>query len=396
MNLIRGNEMDLYDERVSRLVKWANGGKAGPVSIELVPTDKCNLNCLSCWRQGWNKEKLEKRYSKEMSDERLLKLIDEAADLDVKEIAFVGGGEPFCRDITPELIKKIKKYGMECDIVTNGALLDKELIDMMIRIGVDRIKFSVDGVNSETHDYLRGVDGTFNKVIENIKHFSLLKEELGAERPRLLFNTVISSRNYEQLPDIVKMGNDIGLNGIWLLPLTVFDDSAKNLKLTHEQTLEFKTILDRSIKLSKEFGMNNNFENFVDTKYMEKTESMDEVMMEEAPKGNNLDDIISNEYPKSRNPLKNFQLLPCYIPWHHITIIPNGNIAPCFSPWVWDTKTSIKDNSLEELWYGGYFDKFRDIMLSRKLPDNCKRCCVWEVFNNKKIRKGIKKFMKSG
>lgn len=393
--------MGLYEARVERLITWVRGRKAGPVSIELVPTERCNLNCLSCWRQGWDKEKLEERYAQEMSDERLLKLIDEAAEIGVKEIAFVGGGEPLYRSVTPKLIRKIKGYGMECDLVTNGALFTKDFIEEMVKIGVDRVKFSIDGVDAETHDYLRGVEGTFKKVMANIEHFARMKTTLNSEKPRLLFNTVISNKNYRQLPDIVKLGDSVGLNGIGLLPLTVFDESARHLKLTHEQTIEFKSILKEAIRLSKEFRMEDNFEHFLDPKYMEKTESMHEVMMEEVPKGHDsnkksLKEIIRKEYPKSKDPLENFKFLPCYIPWHHITIIPNGNIAPCFSPWVWNTDVSIKTHSLKELWYGEYFDKFRNIMLNRELPDNCKRCCVWEVFNNRKIREGIERLIKFG
>lgn len=377
--------MGLYETRVKRLAKWAKGENAGPVSIELVPTERCNLNCLSCWRQGWDKKKLEERFSNEMSDERLLNLIDEAAEIGVKEITFVGGGEPLVRNATPTLIRKIKKYGMECDLVTNGSLFEKSLIEEMVKIGVDRVKFSVDGVDSETHDYLRGVVGTFEKVLDSIKHFAKMKKRLKTEKPNILFNTVISNKNYKQLPDIVKLGETVGLNGIWLLPLTAFDDSTINLKLNHDQIIEFKQIVKESIKLSKQFGMDNNFKHFLDPKYTEKTESMDEVMMEE----------VNKNYPKSDDSLENFKLLPCYVPWHHITIIPNGNIAPCFSPWVWDTSVSIKNHSLKELWYGEHFDKFRGIMLNRELPENCKRCCVWEVFNNKKIREGIERLIKT-
>jgi len=52
--------MELFKARIERLAKWAKGEKAPPVTIELVPTDKCNLNCLSCWRRGWSEEQLKK------------------------------------------------------------------------------------------------------------------------------------------------------------------------------------------------------------------------------------------------------------------------------------------------------------------------------------------------
>jgi len=284
--------MGLYETRVERLAKWAMGEKASPVTIELVPTERCNLDCLSCWRQGWDKKRLEERYAQEMPDQRLLKLVDEAAEIGVQEIAFVGGGEPLFRPITVELMKKIKGHGMECDLVTNGALLTNELIKEMVRFGVDRIKFSVDGVDAKTHDHLRGVEGTFEKVIKNIKYFANVKTKIKAGKPRLLFNTVISNENYKQLPGIVRLGNNIGLDGVWLLPLTAFDESGKNLKLSKEQLIEFKPILKTAMVLAQRFEMENNFEHFLDPKYTEKTESMDEVMMEEVS-------IIKREYPKS-------------------------------------------------------------------------------------------------
>jgi radical SAM protein with 4Fe4S-binding SPASM domain len=150
---------------------------------------------------------------------------------------------------------------------------------------------------------------------------------------------------------------------------------------------EFISVLKKTIKMQEKFRIGGNYHEFLNEEYILKTENMDEVMMKEMEK------TIKKEYPYSKNPIKNFEFLPCYAPWIHVTILPNGNIAPCFSPWVWNTSVSIKDHSLKELWYGEYFNKFRKIILSRKLPENCKKCCVWEVFNNRKIREGLQKML---
>ncbi len=382
--------MELFRARIERLVKWARGEKAAPVTIELVPTDRCNLNCLSCWRRGWKKEDLERRYKQEMSDKRLLKLIDEAANIGVKEIAFVGGGEPLARKITIELFKKMKRYGMIGDLVTNGTLFTKKDIEVMVRIGWDRIKFSIDGPDEKTHDYVRQTKGAFKATIENIKLFSKIKKKLNTDKPKLILQSVLSKENYKKFPELVRLAYKIGINGMTLLPLTVFDESMKNLKLTKKEVEEFKPILKKSIELAKKFGIETNYNEFLNEKYINFTEKMDEVMMEEMEK------FIKKEYPRSKNPITNFEFLPCYAPWIHVTILPNGNIAPCFSPWVWNTNISIKNHSLKELWYGNYFNKFRKIILKRKLPENCKKCCVWEVFNNRKIREGLKTYLKTG
>jgi radical SAM protein with 4Fe4S-binding SPASM domain len=379
--------MVLFETRIERLVKWMKGGKAPPVTIELVPTDKCNLNCLSCWRRGWSEEELKKKYEQEMSDERLLKLVDEAAELGVKEIAFVGGGEPLMRSVTVELFKKMKKYGMIGDLVTNGTLFTKELIELLVKIGWDRIKFSIDGPDADVHDYLRQTKGAFKRATNNIKLFSQIKKKFKTDKPTLILQSVLSVENYKKLPKLVKLGYELGVNEMTLLPLTIFDKSMENLKLNEKQVKEFRPILLKTIKLLEKFGIGGNYHEFLNEEYILKTENMDEVMMEEIGK------MIKEEYSSSKDPIRNFEFLPCYAPWIHITILPNGNIAPCFSPWVWNTKVSIKDESLKELWYGEYFNKFRRIILKRKLSENCKKCCVWEVFNNRKIRKGLQEIL---
>ncbi|MEM5829507.1 MAG: radical SAM protein [Candidatus Aenigmatarchaeota archaeon] len=382
--------MVLFETRVERLVKWVRGEKAPPVTIELVPTDRCNLNCLSCWRRGWSEEQLKRRYGEEMEDERLLKLVDEAAEMGVKEIAFVGGGEPLMRNVTLELFKRMKSYGMIGDLVTNGTLFTKKSIELLVKIGWDRIKFSIDGPDPKVHDYLRQTKGAFKTTIRNIKLFSQMKKKYKTDKPTLIIQSVLSNENYKKLHELVKLGHKVGADEMALLPLTIFDESMRHLKLNEEQIKEFKLILQKSIELLETFGMKSNYREYMNEKYIIKTESMDEVMMEEVEK------MIKKEYPKFEDPIENFKFLPCYAPWIHVTILPNGNIAPCFSPWVWNTKTSIKDFSLKELWYGEYFNKFRKIILKRKLPENCKKCCVWEVFNNRRLREGMKELLRRG
>jgi len=369
------------EERIKRLVHWMGGKKEPPTTIELIPTDRCNSACKTCWRRGFTEEQLEERIKNEMTDQRILELVEEAAEMGVLEIAMVGGGEPLTRKVTFDVMKKIKEFGIIGDIVTNGTLLNDEMIQFMVKNGWERIKFSVDGPDAKTHDYLRGIK-CFDNVVKNIKKLSELKRKLKVNNPRIIFNTVISDVNYKLLPDMVKLANKIGCEEILLLPMTVFSDSMKNMKLDEKETNEFQRILLDAMELSKKYNISTNFENFLNSKYIEKTDKMDEVIMEEV-------EMIKKEYSIKNDPIENFKFLPCFDPWYHVTIIANGNIAPCFGSWVWETNVSIKNHTLEELWYGEYFDKFRNIMLMRKLPKSCATCCVWKVFTNRNIRDRI-------
>lgn len=374
-----------------------NGKPQPPYTIELIPTNRCNFNCKSCWRQSISKKEVEKTYNEELSNERLLNLIDEAAEIGVKEITFVGGGEPLCRDITLELMKKIRSYNIEGDLVTNGSLLTKKIIMTLIDIGWTRAKFSIDGSNPKLQDKLRGKK-CFRKIIKNITLLSKLKKKLNKDLPKIGFNVVVSNQNYKDLPGILKLAYKTGCNEVLLLPVTVFSEDGRKLKMNKEHMLEFQQIIkDCSPKL-KEYGIYSNMEEFLDLRFIEKTNSMHEVMMEESEKDFAREKIIKghNLIEEFKKDVKtSFRFAPCFEPWSHVTIIANGNIACCFNDYVWNTKTSIKNYTLKELWYGPYFDIYRKQILTRKLPQACATCCVWRVFEVNRIKNQMEQYEKN-
>lgn len=384
--------MNKIDEKTKRLYGWMKGKSKPPYTIELIPTNRCNFNCKSCWRQGASNEEMEKIYKEELSDERLLKLIDEAHEIDVKEIAFVGGGEPLARSITLELIKRTRKFNMTGDLVTNGSLLTEDIIKTLVKIQWTRIKFSIDGANPDLQDSLRRTK-CFDKIIKNIQSLSAMKKQKKSDFPRIGFNVVISNQNYVDLPNIIELAHAIGGNEIMILPITVFSDEGKKLILDKKQIAEFQTIIKKSLPKIKEYGISSNMNKFFDERFITKTNSMHEVIMEEAEKDFKIleNDIEDFEKYNKKYPI-NFMMVPCFEPWSHVTILANGNIACCFNKYVWETKVTIKDHTLEELWYGDYFKKYRDEIMSGKLPDACATCCVWRVFEIKSIRNKLKEY----
>jgi len=375
------------DEKVKRLINWMNGRPQPPFAIELIPTNKCNFNCVSCWRKSASKKGIKKRYGEELSDKRLIQLIDEASELGVKEIAFVGGGEPLYRGITLELMKRIKSHNISGDLVTNGSLLNKEIIEALVNIRWDRVKFSIDGSTSRLQDNLRGKK-CFDRIIKNIKLLNETKKTSGKMLPMIGFNVVVSNRNYKDLPNIVELAHEVGCNELLILPVTVFSKEGESLKMSQKQMTEFQQVIKKCLPKLKEYDMYSNMDKFTDLRYIEKTNSMHELMMEESEKA-----AIKKESGKKRCSIKsfkeNFKLVPCFEPWLHITIIANGNIACCFNNYVWETNVSVKDHKLKELWYGPYFETYRKQILTRKLSEACATCCVWRIFEVNRIRKEI-------
>lgn len=150
-----------------------------PLTLQIEPTNLCNLNCICCSR---NKMKREKGFM----DFGLFKsLIDNASDIGVKRIQLYLHGEPFLHLDIVEMIHYIKLKKIGVTIATNGMLLDSNLSEGILNAGVnssDYLTFSVLGVSREVHEkIMRGVD--HNKVIENILYLLELRKNLKVNGP---------------------------------------------------------------------------------------------------------------------------------------------------------------------------------------------------------------------
>ena len=107
--------------KIKRILRWFKGERPGPWKIDVEFHRRCNLRCLSCSRRSADNYEEMNEHSKdiEMSTEKWLNIIDEAAELGVEEWHIAGGGEPLLlpkRTITcMERIKKHDMYGILTD-----------------------------------------------------------------------------------------------------------------------------------------------------------------------------------------------------------------------------------------------------------------------------------------
>ena len=70
---------------------------------------------------------------------------------------------------------------------TNGILLNKKISTDLIKSGLTRIQISIDAITKETYDKVRP-GGNYNKIIENINEFLLIKQNLNARLPLVRVN----------------------------------------------------------------------------------------------------------------------------------------------------------------------------------------------------------------
>lgn len=364
--------------KIKRIIGWFEGKDPGPWKIDVELHRRCNLRCLSCSRRSADNYEEMNEHSKEieMPTEKWLKIIDEAAELGVREWHVAGGGEPlYLPERTLPAMEKIKNHNMYGILTNNGTQFDKEMIKRVIDMGWDVIHFSIDGPNSNIHDYLRGRKRTFKKVTRSIKNFNRIKKISNSKKPEIRVNTVLSNKNYDKLLEMVEYLNELDVSYWFVEPLIVYSDLGEELKLNKEQMKEFKEeYFPTLIEKCREYGIGNNFDSLkgnLENELIEGTNEMQEVVKEDS---RSEEGIFS---------------VPCYQPFFHIVIKCNGNVNFCdvFT----DTGVNIKDKTLEEAWYGDYMNRVRKQMLNREIPDYCGNCNPSNTTQRRRYREEMKK-----
>lgn len=138
--------------------------------------------------------------------EFLFGLADQLQDILIgeKEVIF-SGGEPLLYEGIVDIIKMYTQKGLKVGIASNGVLINKEMTKQLVDAGLKNIQLSFDSSSQETHDFLRGVEGVYEKVLEGIEYLSVYKEKVS-----ICAQTVISGRNINEIIDTIKFVKDDG------------------------------------------------------------------------------------------------------------------------------------------------------------------------------------------
>lgn len=366
---------EINKEVIRRLAKWVKGEPQPPIRIDLEPTLSCNLKCKFCWQRSENRLR-QCNYSSPLTEKRILKIVDEAAELGVLEWQIAGGWEPMVKPkFCMEIMKKIKKHDMYGCLTTNGTLFKKEYIQELVKIGWDQILFSLEGPNAKIHDYLTGVKGSFEKSVEAMSLFKQYKQKPGIKKPVYSFHTVLTNKNYNYLEEMIRWGNKLGVCGVCFEPLNTWSEEGTKLKLNEEQTKEFQNLIPHALKVSKKLNIPTNIESLQESRLIKKE---------------NMTKVIESDIQEI-NEEKNHPLLtvPCFNPWLNLEIRISGHVVPCRLCDTHQYANKVHNKSLKEVWCGDYFSRIRNQVLGNKLPRYCKTCASGVIVDFRGLRKEL-------
>ncbi|MCX6557055.1 MAG: radical SAM protein [Candidatus Aminicenantes bacterium] len=163
------------------------------------PTNRCNLDCRTCMRQGWDEGLGFMEFG------FFEKIVKDLHSLPERPSIFFGGfGEPLSHPRIADMVGAAKLNGSETELISNGILLDDEMTDRLVAAGLDRLWVSIDGASPQSYADVRLGD-YLPLIIANL-------ERLNARRrkPELGISFVAMKRNIADLPAVLDLAQRLG------------------------------------------------------------------------------------------------------------------------------------------------------------------------------------------
>lgn len=292
-----------------RIRRWETEGPQGPLTLELYPTLRCNLRCSFCD----SRERGDLR-PPELAPDRLLALVDEAADLGVERVLVLGGGEPLAvPGLASALLGRVKKRRMEGLLTTNGTLLDHALATRLVETGWEELELSIDGPEAPVHDLLRGVPGAFRRVVRGACLVRSEKRRSTSPLPRLAVHCVLTRLNWDRMEDMVELAANLGATRIDFDALIAYRPEQVALRLTPDQEARLPEVAHRAAGRAVARGVVANALRFTDRAVLRRGDGAQGVRS-----GRTVD---SSEAGSARR--------FCLRPWHHLVVGPDGRTGAC-------------------------------------------------------------------
>lgn len=206
------NKLFYHLERVD---SYMRGENIYPVTVEIDPSNICNLNCKWC---SFGKYRGESRHI--MSKEILMKLISDLADLGVKSIIYTGGGDPLIHPNIVEAIELAYSKGLDIGMATNGILLDEKIAEVIARTH-KYCRISLDAGAEKTYIKIKQAkEGDFEKVIGALELLVKAKKKLKT-RIDIGASFLICPENYREIAIAARKVKETGADFIQIKPVVV-------------------------------------------------------------------------------------------------------------------------------------------------------------------------------
>ena len=340
-NLFSGKELTLTQKNNSE--KNIAELEAGKIVLESYPrrlvfelTNACNLNCVMCGRNAAD-------FKPTVFDMDVFRSFEPLMDV-VEEVTLMGWGEPTIHPNFIEMLEIVNRHDARKYFCTNGMNLGK-IKDAIFDYNVDVFAVSLDGATDETNSRIRR-GSKIDVITENLKEIVRIKKERGLKYPWINFVFCAMRSNLHELPDLIRLAAEIGIEEVKVVYLTVFGEDLMNESLWgHED--EIRNVFEEATEIGENLGI--------------------ALKLPHIPG----EDVAEDKLHKD-----------CFVSWRDFFLGSDGFVRPCMSTPIQFFKYDAKKDFME-MWNAPEYQKYREIVNSKKDMDNpCRRCyqsshCNW-------------------
>lgn len=215
-------------------------------------TEGCNLACRHCWLAP-RLDTVGTRYPS-LPVELFETAIREARPLGLSGVKLTGG-EPLLHPHFKRLLEIVRREELGLTIETNGLLCTEETAAEIARSPRPFVSVSLDGTDAETHEWVRGVPGSFAGARRAVSH--LVNAGL---RPQIIFT--VMNRNAGQVDAIVAMAEELGAGSV---KFNVVQPTARGERLhERQQTLSIAELVELGRYVERELAPRTRLRLFFD------------------------------------------------------------------------------------------------------------------------------------
>ena len=198
--------------------------KPGPwrITFDTNPDD-CNLHCIMCEDHSPHSATQSNRLTaglpkRRMDIDLIRRVLADSVGTPLREIIPSTMGEPLLYRDFGEILDLCGEYGVKLNLTTNGTfprLGARAWAERIVPVTSD-VKVSWNGSTKETQEKVM-LGARWETVLENVRAFIAVRDEhaaLGGNRCRVTFQLTFMEVNYAELPEVVRLAADMGVDRV--------------------------------------------------------------------------------------------------------------------------------------------------------------------------------------
>ncbi|MBI2063441.1 MAG: radical SAM protein [Candidatus Yanofskybacteria bacterium] len=194
-----------------QIVKYKQGERPFPVTMEIDLTNNCNHKCVWCYDLDKHVQSASEFLNTAVIKERL----KEAYGLGTRGLNFSGGGEPMLHKDFLDILRFAKDMGFDLGLITNGSAIHSKNVQSLSEL-LTWVRISMAGGDRASYRDIQGVD-QFDMVIEKIRLLSQIKKRM---RTKLVIGirVLVLEKNLHSLENMAGILKDMEINYLQLAP----------------------------------------------------------------------------------------------------------------------------------------------------------------------------------